>query len=397
MISSHISTNQKCPSCGNRSISVFYNLENVPVHSVFLIPTEEQALKFPKANLVIGFCKKCGFIYNQAFDSNMLDYSSSYDSTQAFSPIFNKYQQKLVEYLIQKYSIRGKSIIEIGCGQGEFLSLICKLGKNYGIGFDPAFRNIQLQQNENGNIMFIKDFYSEKYSHLHADFVCCKMTLEHIQETKKFIQMVRRTLEDNLDTIVFFQVPNVSHILKKLAFWDFYYEHCSYFSPGSISRLFRNCKFIILDLQTDYNDQYLMLTAKPSVSISKPHVSEEEIETLKGDVNFFSQKYLHKMAEWREIINQITENNQKAVVWGASSKTVAFFNTMNIRHEIRFAIDINPSKDGTFIAGTGQMIVNPEFLREFKPDVVIIMNDIYYGEIYQTLANLGVTTRLITI
>jgi 2-polyprenyl-3-methyl-5-hydroxy-6-metoxy-1,4-benzoquinol methylase len=397
MVLSHSSSQQKCPSCGKRSTSVFYNLENVPVHSVLLIPTQAEALAFPKGNLVLGFCQNCGFIYNQAFDPSMLDYSSRYDSTQAFSPTFNAYQLNLAEYLIEQYQIRDKSIIEIGCGQGEFLSQICEMGRNRGTGFDPAFIDNRQTQNATGNVKFIKDFYSEKYSHLQADFVCCKMTLEHIPETKQFIRMVRRTIGDKLDTIVFFQVPNVSHILKQLAFWDFYYEHCSYFSAGSISRLFRNCKFEILDLQTDYDDQYLLLIAKPSVSITQPHSNEENIETLTLAVDYFSKNYVHKLAEWRAMLNQISVTNQKAVVWGASSKTVALFSTMNIQQEIRFAVDINPRKHGTYIAGTAQRIVAPEFLQEYRPDVVIIMNHIYYDEIDKALADLGVSSKLIVI
>ena len=29
---------------------------------------------------------------------------------------------------------------------------------------------------------------------------------------------------------MFFQVPDMSRVLRDLAFWDIYYEHCSYFT-----------------------------------------------------------------------------------------------------------------------------------------------------------------------
>ena len=80
-------------------------------------------------------------------------------------------------------------------------------------------------------VTFVKDFYSEKYSAYKADFVCCKMTLEHIHQTGEFIGTVRRSIGDVSDTVVFFQIPEVTRILRDCAFEDIYYEHCSYFSP----------------------------------------------------------------------------------------------------------------------------------------------------------------------
>ena len=38
-----------------------------------------------------------------------------------------------------KEGLRGKDIIEIGCGKGEFLLLLCEMGNNRGTGFDPGF------------------------------------------------------------------------------------------------------------------------------------------------------------------------------------------------------------------------------------------------------------------
>jgi hypothetical protein len=82
-------------------------------------------------------------------------------------------------------------------------------------------------------------------------------------------------------------------------------------------------------------------------------------------------------------------------VWG--SKGVAFLATLNIQDEIEYAVDINPYKQGTYIAGTGQEIVAPKFLRGYRPDVVIVMNPIYCNEIQQDLDRMGVTAELVPV
>jgi len=65
---------------------------------------------------------------------------------------------------------------------------------------------------------------------------------------------------------------------------------------------------------------------------------------------------------------------------------------LKIQDHIKYVVDINPNKHGKYIAGTGQKIVSPEFLRAYQPDVVIIMNPIYKSEIQQHLNRLGLTT-----
>ncbi|NJM57780.1 MAG: hypothetical protein HC857_10560 [Synechococcales cyanobacterium RU_4_20] len=37
--------------------------------------------------------------------------------------------------------------------------------------------------------------------------------------------------------MVYFEVPDAERIFAERAFWDVYYEHCSYFSPPSLTAL----------------------------------------------------------------------------------------------------------------------------------------------------------------
>jgi hypothetical protein len=64
---------------------------------------------------------------------------------------------------------------------------------------------------------------------------------------------------------------------------------------------------------------------------------------------------------------------------------------------VEYAVDINPTKHGMFMAGTGQQIVGPEFLRDYRPDLIIAMNPIYVGEIGEDLDDLGVEAELVAV
>ncbi len=180
-------------------------------------------------------------------------------STQAVSPTFNRFHDHLARDLIERFDLHGKEIVELGCGQGEFITMLADYGDNHGYGFDQVIRD----DSGSERIKFIKDYYGPRYSHLRPDFVACKMTLEHVHNTGEFIRDLRATVGDHPETVVFFMIPEITRILKLAAFWDVYYEHCSYFSPGSLARTFRLAGLDPIEVWTDYEDQYVLIAARP--------------------------------------------------------------------------------------------------------------------------------------
>jgi hypothetical protein len=390
-----------CPNCLKGEMSVFYQVRRVPVHSVLLMPTRDIAVNFPKGDIALGRCSHCGFIANTQFDPTVHNYSAQYEETQGFSPTFQEFHRRLAEEMIEKYDLHGKKVIEIGCGKGEFLSLVCEIGKNSGVGFDPAFVAERNPSSGDAEVEFVADFYSEKYGHVQGDFVCCKMTLEHIPDTSQFVRTVRRSVGDRYDTVVFFQVPDMSRVLRDLAFWDVYYEHCSYFTADSLSLLFRESGFDVLDVWTDYDDQYLMITARPSrTPVDSLSVAKPDPGRLNQEIQYFTEHQAARMASWRSKLDAVKNSGRKAVVWGSGSKGVAFLSALGLHTpncDIEYVVDINPFREGKYMAGTGQEIVSPAFLKRYKPDLAIAMNPIYQPEIEADLVKMGLSTEVVSV
>jgi SAM-dependent methyltransferase len=312
--------------------------------------------------------------------------------------IFNAFARDLAARLIDRYALRGKDVLEIGCGKGEFLVLLCELGGNRGIGIDPGYVPARTTSPAASRIRFIQDFYSEAYAGLNADFVCCRHTLEHIQPTRRFVETVRRAIGDRRDTVVFFEVPDVARVLKERAFWDIYYEHCSYFSAGSLARLFRSCGFDILDLARDFDDQYLLIAARPGTGTEGPRFDlEDDHADLAADVASFEADHVRKSKEWRQRLADLRSEGQRAVVWGSGSKAVAFLTTLGVGPEVDYVIDINPFKHGMYMVGSGHRIMPPATLRERPADVVIVMNAVYMDEIRHDVETMGVAAELVAL
>lgn len=383
-------------------MNVFHEAYEVPTNSCILLKSKEEAISYPKGHITLGHCNQCGFISNTSFDPKLTEYSGRYEETQGFSETFNQFHKMLAERLIEKHQLKNKRVIEIGCGKGEFLILLCELGNNTGVGFDPGFSEERIDPASKNKITFIKDFYSERYTNYHGDFLCCKMTLEHISETAKFVKTVRRSIADRVDTTVFFQIPNAERIIESCAFEDIYYEHCSYFTKASLATLFTLCGFDVLDVTTEYDDQYLAIEAKPTLNdfgenLCPGFQTEDEIASLKQMITQFPALLEEKLDYWKSVLASHHKQNKKLVLWGSGSKAVSFLTTLGVTDEIELVVDINPYKDGYFMAGTGHKIVMPNALTDYQPDTVIVMNAIYKQEIEKELKTLAVSADVLTL
>ncbi|MCZ6673643.1 MAG: class I SAM-dependent methyltransferase [Verrucomicrobia bacterium] len=387
-----------CPACESDQLRPFFRVDQAPVHSILLIHSQDEALNFPKGTLDLCACEECGFIFNRLFDASLQSYSEGCEETQGFSPTFARFHQELAQSVVDRFQLHHKTVLEIGCGKGEFLEMLCELGPNKGIGFDPAFRPDRLDIPEGMDLRVYQEFFPETYTLETPDFVCCKMTLEHIPDVLTFVSRLRKSLGDNLKVPIFFQMPETQRVLGDTAFWDIYYEHCSYFTKGSLGRLFRRAGFEVKDLWTAYDGQYLMIEAFPAPdSTVAPHLKEGPVGDLLADVDRFASAIQQETLRWKNFFSEGARDGEKTVLWGGGSKAVALLTTMRISDEVQYVVDINPHRQGTFLAGCGQEIVSPEFLKEYQPDRVVIMNAIYVDEITKDLIALGLQPDISTV
>lgn len=385
-----------CPVCASKSVSIFAAIKEALVHCNILWDTRESALKARRGELRLGFCTKCGHIFNTAFDPEAVKYNDNYENSLHFSPVFQDYARGLAVKLIERYSLYEKDIIEIGCGKGDFLLLMSELGGNRAIGFDASYIRDRLDC-KGSKVTFIKDLYSEKYTHFKGDMILSRHVLEHIKSPRSFVNKMRSATGARPGAAVYCEVPNFMHIIKELAVWDIIYEHYSYFTPMSLRRLFKTDGFKIEKLEESYEGQFLCLEARPAENQAESDEEDKSgLDALMRDVAAFFRRYTEKIAAWKCEFERFAVRGQKAVVWGAGSKGISFLNTLKTSGQINHVVDINPYKQGKYVSGTGQEIVGPEALKDIDPDLIIIMNPIYISEIWETVKRMGLKCRILT-
>ena len=388
-----------CPACGGADLESFYQINDVPAHSCLMLPTRDAALAFPRGDIELAFCRDCGFISNIRFDVSLNKYSPAYEETQAFSPRFMRFVNDVCDDQIAKYGIGpGISVLEIGCGKGEFLVALCERSGCRGIGLDPGYRPERTQSSASPRIRFIRDFYGPSYSHLQADYVCCRHTLEHIGPVRDFVTLVRQTIGDRRHVNVFFELPDMERVLEHGVFWDIYYEHCTYFTRGSLARLFRDTGFEVLELYKAYGGQYLMLEARPTPGPTQARLPQEsDLERTARLVDDFQDRVAAQLQELQDIVSNARREGKTIAIWGSGSKCVSLIGSLRMGEELTAIVDINPHKHGKFLAGSGREILSPEGLRTLQPDIVLLMNSIYTEEVRNDLNTRGLRPRLVPL
>ncbi len=384
-----------CPVCASSSLTDSIHIEAMPVYCNVLWPSAAEARAAARGDIDLAFCRDCGHVYNRVFDPGLMDYTEAYENSLHFSPRFNAYATALAKRLVERYDIRGKDVIELGCGKGDFLAMICAAGKNRGTGFDRSFEAGRDGATEHEGLTFVQDFYSEAYADRPADLVVCRHVLEHIQYPAEFLGGLRKTLNERPETLVYFEVPNALYTLEELGIWDLIYEHCSYFTPSSLRRVFSDSGFRILDQGHAFAGQFLYVEGMPSQTLGAgADRGGDGVEAVSADVDAFSDNYRSKVSEWGSRLRDAKEAGTKAVVWGAGSKGVTFLNVFGDLGAIDYVVDLNPHKHGRFVPGTGQQVVSPDFLKEYKPDQVIVMNEVYLTEIEAMLSDMGLDVEV---
>lgn len=385
-----------CPACGGDHLVSFYNVRDVPTNSCILFDTPEEAAACPTGDIELCFCEDCGFIYNARFDKRLTEYSGRYEETQGFSPTFSKFHRALAERLIEEHDLAGKRVTEIGCGKGEFLLLLSELAGVKGTGIDPSALQARIEGTPGAErVTLIPEYYQEHHGDAEADAIVCKMTLEHIPNAEEFLLTVRRSLENHPDTLVYFQIPETSRILEHCAFEDIYYEHCAYFTPGSLGRLFRRCAFDVIKLGVEYDNQYLTIEATPSVGSPSSALSvEDDLATSALQVRTFERRNAQIKAHWQAVVEDAKRRGETVALWGSGSKAVSFLTTLGLGGDIDAVVDINPHRHGHYMPITGQKIIGPEELVNVDPGLVIVMNRIYVPEISEDLARLELSPKI---
>lgn len=379
-----------CPVCGFSATQKFFEQRGVPVREGYLAPSREQAIACDVGDIVLGFCPECTHVWNDQFDAEKLAFDPQYDVSMFHSASYRAYIAMAIERLKLRYNLQGKVALEIACGKGDFLRMLIDHGFSKAIGFDPTFEDKNLSDEDRRRIVAYRAFYDEAASHIKVDLVACRSALQYFRYPRTFLESLRRTLQDQHSTVVYFEVPNGEETFGRQIVWNIAYEHGCFYSPSSVRRLFAECGFEVLDVLPGLGGSQLEIEARISTSASisrRPAVdASNAMDAIKG----FSSIRAERVASWSRRLGDWATAGKKVVLWGAGARAISFLCAVENANVVAAAVDINPARQGRFLPRSGVEVISPARLPSLEPALVIATNPNFAAEIRNQLNELGV-------
>ena len=356
----------KCPLTGSNNTQVIYVQRSVPLIQNKVYTTKALARTAPCIDVTLAQSLDNGFVFSANFTDTIIDYDMHYQNEQSHSQYFRNHLENVIS-IMQNNSTLNNKVVEIGCGKAYFLEMLLERGVDI-IGFDPTY--------EGESSKVIKDFFSDKYSNIGAEFIILRHTMEHISQPFDFIKTIAAA--NNYKGKIFIEVPTFDWIVKHNATEDIFYEHCNYFTLETLQMLFK--KSIGGHF---FNNQYIYVIAD---------LAEVKNVIEKKEIIPYQLKFGERIEEFKNMVKALSN----VAIWGAGAKGSTFLNLVDKEcDKIKCVIDINPKKQHQYIGGTGHYIIKPEEIANQNIENIIVMNSNYIEEIEAVTAPLNI--KLITI
>jgi hypothetical protein len=383
-----------CPICIGSEVKNIYNSDEQPIHQNSLNDVKQEAIDTATGNIKLMACLGCSYIYNVDFKESLTSYDKSYNNTQIISDTFKDYLSSLSKTILSFCKEKKEIAVEIGAGNGEFLSYLKNIGFSKCIGYEPKFEDTVVIEK---NVILIPEYFKTEFitESKDIDLVVCRHVIEHISEPLEFLQTIRDETRD-IDCTYYFEVPNMDWVMSNISIADIFYEHCGYYNNQSLLALLGFSGFLEVESFLLFQEQYLGVICKKTND--KNNIKLEKVLNNLEEVNKFTKNVSRKFDKMNDLFNQYSSGNKNIAIWGAAAKTTTVLNNFKTLREITSCVvDINPDKIDKYIPKCGIKVIKPEDILEYEIDIILITNSIYTDEIKKVVASLSEDIEVINI
>jgi len=375
----------KCRFCKSALTNIFLDLGMSPMANSFLKSTELDT-KEPHYPLCSYVCSNCFLVQLDEFEKPQ-EIFSNYAYFSSFSTTWLDHVEEFVNQSINQFKIdKEKYVIEIASNDGYLLQHFKK--KDIPIlGIEPA-KNIASDAESKGIPTINKFFGANTARELvqngqKADFLIAFNVMPHVPNLNDFVNGLKMLL--NPDGVLIIQFS--AYLLKLIELNEFdmiYHEHFSYFSLGTLKKIFSELKLKIFDVEElsihggslrlyiihEENNSY-----QKSTRIDQLLEKEKQFGLLETSTyDNFTKNIQNVKQNICNFFAEARKENKKIVCYGAPAKGNTLLNFCGIGKDfIEYTVDKNPHKQELFLPGTHIPIYSPEKVLSTKPDYLLIL------------------------
>ena len=388
-----------CPVCDSLDAVPVEQRARTPVMMNKLHASRAAARNAPCGTLDLVLCAACGFLWNRAFDPDLVAYDDLYENDQTGSPAFLEHVRARAADVVAAAPL-GEMIdfLEIGCGQGGFIGTLAGVAGGRlrsAEGFDPAWRGADGLGPAGSRIHKVYfDQTSAARLARRPNVVATRHTIEHVPRPIAFLSTIRSALGPGSRARLLVETPAVEWILRHQAMQDLFYEHCSIFSAQALRFALERSGFRTLRIDAVFGEQYLWAEAEACDGIAPRPPDRTALRHVLQNLADAPRRFVN---HWRTAVAEARSRGLVAI-WGAGAKGVTFSALIDPEGtSIDHVIDINPAKQGLHVAGSGLPVLAPETSGQRNPSTIIVMNPNYIEEIREQARRAGITARLVPL
>jgi len=352
-------TINKCRVCNHKFFEEpLLHYENMPKAAQFL-PDAESLESDKGVDLEVCQCSGCGLVQ---LSNDPVPYYKEVIRAAAISEEMTDFRSKQFESFVQKYSLKGGKIIEIGCGRGEYLSIIQQSSvEAYGLEYSAE----SVTQCIKNGLKVSKGFIqcsADRLNDAPFDAFFILNFLEHLPDPNSTLRGIYNNLTD--DAVGLVEVPNFDMILRKKLFSEFIGDHLFYFTRETLNTTLRLNGFEIIECNEEWYDYIISAVVKKRKKLDISHFYKHQAQ-LENEIEEYIRRFKDK----------------KVAIWGAGHQAFAIISLINLADKIKYVVDSATFKQGKYTPATHIPIVSPEALVQDPVDAVIVMAASYSDEV----------------
>ncbi len=352
-----------CRLCSSAASKVVLSLKGMPRWNHRLLREAELRTDRP-IDLNVYQCASCGFVSTPVQLAD--DYYDDYVNAPSLSAQMQEFQTAQADEFFRRFQLKGKSVLEIGCGDGFFLAALAAHGAVC-TGVEPSElqRSIALGRNLHVEVGILSP--DRQLARGPFDAFVTRQVFEHIENMTEFLGSIRKNLRAAAVGLV--EVPNLEKLIAEGRFFDFIPEHVNYFSPDSLRLALELGGFEMLEILPVQDGESLRAFVR-----SKQQPSFAGIERCVGEMRESIARF----------IADRKSRGERVAIWGAGGKGLSMLAVSDLAG-VDILVDGDPHKLGRFTPVSHLRVCSPQELRGLDIGAVIITAPAYQHEILRIL------------
>lgn len=375
----------KCRHCGSDLKLPLVDLGSAPPSNAYLA---EHTLHAPEKwfPLRVLVCEHCWLAQTEDFAQANELFDAYYAYFSGFSRSWLLHSERYVDDMVMRFNLTADShVVEVAANDGYLLQYV-KARNIPCSGVEPTASTAAAARAK--GIPIVEDFFGVRLAKelvaqgRQADLTAANNVLAHVPDINDFVAGFACLLKPG--GVSTFEFPHLMQLIGENQFDTIYHEHFSYLSLTAVDRIFAANGLSVFDVEAHPTHGGSLRVFAQRSDTGRQMRSNRVDELLQQEAQAGMQEadyYARFQASTNKVKNDFLAflldaraQNKTVAAYGAAAKGNTLMNYGGVRPDlVSFVADLNPAKQGKYMPGSRIPIVDEAYLRNARPDFVVIL------------------------